>query len=89
MWNNHALNKLTLMLSDVYLVGDFSLPRSTFNKETLLRPQGAYMLKKNGRKCQSGTLNHQNGQNDVLIIYCTGDWLAKLGLFQLVLITVT
>jgi hypothetical protein len=35
--------------------------------------------KKNGAKCQSGTLNHQNGQNDVLITYCTGDRLAKFG----------
>jgi hypothetical protein len=36
-------------------------------------------LEKNGGKCQSGTLNHQNGQNDVLITFCTGDWLAKFG----------
>jgi hypothetical protein len=45
----------------------------------LLRPQGTYARKKNGGKCQSGTLNHQNGRNDVLITYCTGDWLAKFG----------
>jgi hypothetical protein len=45
----------------------------------LLRPQGAYAQKTNGGKCQSGTLNHQNGRNDVLITYCTEDWLAKFG----------
>ncbi len=45
----------------------------------LLHPQGAYAWKTNGGKCQSGTLNHQNGQNDVIITYCTGDWLAKFG----------
>ena len=43
-----------------------------------LRPQGAYILEKNGRKFQSGTLNHRNGRNNVLITYCTGDRLAKL-----------
>jgi hypothetical protein len=37
MWNNHALNKLTLVLSDVSLVGDFSLPQPTFNKETFVK----------------------------------------------------
>ena len=38
-----------------------------------------YAQKNNGGKCQSGALNHQNGQNDVLITYCTRDWLAKFG----------
>jgi hypothetical protein len=32
--------------------------------------------------CESGTLNHQNGQNEVLITYCTGDWLAKFCFVQ-------
>ncbi len=36
-WNNHALNKLTLVLSDVSLVGDLSLPQPTFNKETFVK----------------------------------------------------
>ena len=35
--------------------------------------------KKNGGKCQSGTINHPNGRNAVLITYCTGDWLAIFG----------
>jgi hypothetical protein len=34
---------------------------------------------KNCRKCQSGIINHPNGENAVLITYCTGDWLAKFG----------
>ncbi len=46
----------------------------------VIAPAGhLYARKKNGGKCQSGTLNHQNGQNDVLITYCTGDWLAVFG----------
>ncbi len=46
----------------------------------IIVPAGClYARKTNGRKCQSGTLNHQNGRNDVLITYCTGDWLAKFG----------
>jgi hypothetical protein len=45
----------------------------------LLRPQGAYARKKDGGKCQSGKLDHRNGRNDVLITYCTGDWLAIFG----------
>ncbi len=44
---------------------------------------------KNGGKCQSGIINHPNGQNAVLITYCTGYWLLNSVLFQLVLITVT
>jgi hypothetical protein len=44
-----------------------------------LRPQGAYAQKQNVGNCQAETLNHRNGQNDVLITYCTGDWLAKFG----------
>ncbi len=48
--------------------------------EEVIAPAGhLYAWKKNDAKCQSGTLNHQNGQNDVLITYCTGDWLAKFG----------
>ncbi len=37
MGNLHALNKLTLVLSDVSLVGDFPLPQPTFNKETFVK----------------------------------------------------
>ncbi len=42
-------------------------------------PAGHLCSKENGGKCQSGKLNHRNGQNDVLITYCIGDWLAKFG----------
>jgi hypothetical protein len=38
-----------------------------------------YPQKKNCGKCQSGIINHPNGQNAVLITYYTGDWLAKFG----------
>ncbi len=46
----------------------------------LIAPVGRlYPQKKNCGKCQSGIINHPNGQNAVLITYCTGDWLAKFG----------
>ncbi len=47
---------------------------------SFIAPAGRlYAQKKNGRKCQSGTLNHRNGRNDELITYRTGDWLAEFG----------
>ena len=58
------------------------MPFTTIVKRALLYLQGAYILQKNGGKCQSGTLNHRNGQNDVLITYCIGDSLAKFGFVQ-------
>ncbi len=35
--------------------------------------------KKKLREVSVWNTHHQNGRNDVLITYCTGDWLAKLG----------
>ncbi len=50
-----------------------------WRKMVIVPPGRLYTQKINGGKCQSGTLNHQNGWNDVLTTYCTGDWLAKFG----------
>ncbi len=45
----------------------------------LLRPQGAFRLENKMGGSVSLKPNHPNGQNEGLITYCTGDWLAKFG----------
>jgi hypothetical protein len=74
---------LSLFLCQTTLFVAKEMTNSPVCRSSIIAPAGPiYSKNKNGGNCQSGTLNHQNGQNVELITYCTGDCLAKFGFVQ-------